>query len=144
MKRVLIAGLVLCTLATSAQASRNVYLKDGGMIQAKAVWRSHGMVHVLVNRDTLTKFAPNELDMKRTFPKQHRVIRKKSAVHRHATGTAAPGGAAVNRKSESNGSGISLPKLPDLSDMKPGSPPAGNEEGAIRKHQREMTERANE
>ncbi|RII25672.1 MAG: hypothetical protein CXR30_17950 [Geobacter sp.] len=144
MKRVLIAGLVLCTLATSAQAGQKVYLKDGGIIQAKAVWRSHGMVHVLINRDTLPEFAPNELDMKRTFPKHHREARKKRPGHKHQAKTAAPDGAAVSETSGDKTSGISLPKLPNLSDMNPVTPSSGGKEGSIRKYNRELIEKTNE
>lgn len=142
MKHVLIAGLLLCTVATSAQAAQNVYLKDGGIIRAKAVWRSQGMVHVLVNRDTLTEFAPNELDMKRTFPK-HRTLRKKHGA-RHVTKTAAPRGTAVSPETEQENPGISLPKLPDLHLPRPERPASGSDEGSIRKYNREMQERTNE
>lgn len=82
MKRVLITALALCILVPPAYAARQVYLKDGGVIRAKSVWRSHGKVQVLVNRDILAEFSPAELDMKRTFPKRHPVPRKKSAACR--------------------------------------------------------------
>lgn len=136
MKLVLITALALCVLVPPAYAARQVYLKDGGVIRAKSVWRSHGKVQVLVNRDTLAEFSPAELDMKRTFPKRHPVARKKSA--------AASNGQVTSQKAEEKKSGISLPTLPKLPEAKPESLMPASEEGAIRKQKREMQERVNE
>jgi len=141
MKRVLITALALCVLVPPAYAARQVYLKDGGVIRAKSVWRSHGKVQVLVNRDTLTEFAPEELDMKRTFPKRHHVPRKKTAAGQAATASNGPG--AVQEPEEKK-SGMSLPKLPDLPEARPESLMPAREEGTIRKQKREMQERVNE
>jgi hypothetical protein len=144
MKPILFAALVLCTLASPAIAARMVYLKDGGVIQAKAVWRSHGKVRVLVNRDTLTEFWPEELNMKLTFVKHHRAARKKPAVAAQQAETAAPNGAAVVQNPREKKTGMSLPKLPALREAKPDNLMPGNNEGTIKKHQREMQEKVNE
>jgi hypothetical protein len=144
MMRMVLTGLVLLGLATPSLAAR-VYLKDGGVINAKSVWHSEGKVHVLVNRDTLAEFLPAEVDLKRTFPKRrhaahgrpHAVIPQKAA--------AAPAEAAAPQKT--SGKGISLPSLPSLPTKLPEmSPPTpgGNEEGVLRKQKREMQERLNE
>jgi hypothetical protein len=142
MKRVLITALALCILVTPAYAARQVYLKDGGVIRAKSVWRSHGKVQVLVNRDILAEFWPAELDMKRTFPKRHPVSRKKTAAGLQAA-TASNGQVAV-QKPEVKKSGMSLPALPERPEAKPENLMPASKEGAIRKQKREMQERVNE
>jgi len=142
--RMILTGLVLLGLATPALAAR-VYLKDGGVINAKSAWRSKGKVHVLVNRDTLAEFLPGEVDLERTFPKARHAARR----HPHAMiprkATATPVGAAVPQKT--SGKGISLPSLPSLPTKLPEmSPPSlgGKEEGTIRKQKREMQEQLND
>ena len=142
MKRVLIAALVLCVLVPPAYAARQVYLKDGGVIRAKSVWRSQGKVQVLVNRDTLAEFLPEELDMKRTFPKRHPVLRKKTAAGRQKTTTS--NGQVTVQKPEEKKSGMSISKLPKLPEAKPESLMPASDEGAIKKHKREMVEKAAE
>jgi hypothetical protein len=144
MMRMVITGLMLLGLATPSLAAK-VYLKDGGVINAKSAWHSQGKVQVLINRDTLVTFLPVEVDQKRTFPQYHRAVRK----HPHAAvpqkGAAAPIAAAMPRKTA--GKGISLPCLPSLpTKLKELSPlsQGGKEEGGIRKQKREMQERLNE
>ena len=145
MMRMIITALVLLGLATPSLAAK-VYLKDGGVIDAKSVWRSPGKVHVLINRDTLTEYSPSEIDMTRTFPKRHRAVRR----HPHAAIPCKGAAVAPTRTStpqKSSGTGFSLPKLPSLPTKLPEmSPPSldGKEEGAIRKQKREMQERLNE
>ncbi|QEM67263.1 hypothetical protein FO488_03230 [Geobacter sp. FeAm09] len=148
MMRMIIAALMLLALATPSLAAR-VYLKDGGRIDAQSVWRSPGKVHVLVNRDTLTEYAPSEIDMKRTFPKRHHraVRRQPHAAIPHKGTAAAPTPAAPVQAAAAQkpaGRGLSLPKLPSkLPEM---SPPSlgGREEGTIRKQKKEMQERLND
>lgn len=142
MKRVLITALALCVLALPAYAARQVYLKDGGVIRAKSVWRSQGKVQVLVNRDTLAEFWPEELDMKRTFPKRHPMRKTSPAADRQKTITS--NGSAAVQKPEEKKTGISLPKLPKLPEAKPESLMPGSDEGSIRKHKREMMEKTSE
>ena len=142
MKRVLITALALGVLVLTAYAARQVYLKDGGVIRAKSVWRTQGKVQVLVNRDILAEFSPAELDMKRTFPKRHPVSRKKTAAGLQAA-TASNGQVTV-QKPEGKKSGMSLPKVPERPEAKPESLMPASEEGAIRKQKREMQERVNE
>lgn len=145
MMRMILTGLVLLGLATPSLAAR-VYLKEGGMIDARSVWRSPGKVHVLVNRDTLTEYAPTEIDMKRTFPKGRRSVRRLPHTAMPGKGAAvAPAQAIVPRKT--SGKGISLPTLPSLPTKLPEmTPPSlgGKEEGTIRKQKKDMQERLNE
>ncbi|HEY4743695.1 MAG TPA: hypothetical protein VIH45_03490 [Desulfuromonadaceae bacterium] len=142
MKRVLITAVAVGVLALPAHAARQVYLKDGGVIKAQSVWRSHGKVQVLVNRDTLVEFWPAEVEMKRTFPKRHPVPRKQAAAGRQAP--TAPNGPVAVQKPEEKKSGMSLPKMPKLPEAKPESLMPGGDEGAIRKHKREMLEKTGE
>ncbi|KAB0668256.1 hypothetical protein F6V30_16485 [Oryzomonas sagensis] len=141
--RMIMTALVLLGLATPSLAAK-VYLKDGGVIGARSVWRSPGKVHVLVNRDTLTEYAPSEVDMKRTFPRRHHVVRRRphAVIPHKGAAAVVPTQAAVPQKK--TGTGMSLPSLPTkLPEM---SPPSlgGKEEGTIRKQKKEMQERLNE
>jgi len=89
MKRILCAVLMSAVLATPAFAAK-VYLKDGGVIQAKRVWRADGKVYVLATRHTLTSFEKSEVDLKRTFVKRHRAAKRTGAVAPQAQTAAAP------------------------------------------------------
>lgn len=142
MIRLLVIALLLSALAVPAAADGLVYLKDGGVIQAASIWRSKGRVQVLVNRESLVEFNPDELYMKRTFPGHHRTARRKPAVKTLKTETAAPGEAAVTRNAKEK-KGFLQQKLPSLPERSPSSP-AGKEEGTLKKQKREMTERLNE
>lgn len=75
MKKIILVVVTICVYATPLMAA-TVYLKEGGTINAKSAWRTKGKVHVLVNRDTLTEFSVYEIDLKRTFARKHRVLRK--------------------------------------------------------------------
>lgn len=66
---ILLALLLNATLATVALA-RPVYLADGGIIEAQRVWQEEGEVFVLLNRDSLITFSPEEIDLKKTFAKK--------------------------------------------------------------------------
>ena len=61
MKRILMCSMMVVFLATPAFAAK-LYLKEGGVIQAKRVWREGGKVYVLATRDTMTSFEPCEVD----------------------------------------------------------------------------------
>ena len=69
--RILLLALLLnASLATMALA-RPVYLADGGIIQAQKVWKEEGRIYVLVNRDSLIHFSPEEINLKKTFAKRY-------------------------------------------------------------------------
>ena len=146
MKRSLWIVLVICTAASPALAARTVYLKEGGTITAKSVWRTNERVHVLVNRDTLTDFPTAEIDLKRTFPRKQRVTKRPiPAAHIPKKAAAARAETAANQKKISGTSRFSLPDLPKLTDRRPESlAPTSGAGGTIRQHNREMEERINE
>jgi hypothetical protein len=143
MKRYFWIVVALMASAEPALAARTVYLKEGGTITATSVWRSKGQVHILVNRDTLTKFPASEIDLKRTFPHRHRSANMSpSAAHIPPSAAAAT---AVRTEEKKNGEGISrisLPKLPALKERNPEEiVPSGGGGGTIRQHKKEMAER---
>jgi len=142
VKRILCAVLLTAVLTTPAFAAK-VYLKDGGVIQAKRVWRAGGKVHVLVTRHTLTTFEPSEINLKRTFAKRHRAVKKVAAVQPQAkTTTAAPNGTAVNQKEADQKAGITIKSLPKLPVKSPESlVPSSGGGGSIKQHKKEMTEK---
>ena len=139
MKGIIISGLVILSLATSAFAAKRVYLKDGGVIEAKSVWRAKGKIQVLVNRDTLAEFWASEIDLKKTFPGQRRMGKKQGTAKTTASGEAA----ATESKSGKN-RGLKPQALPKMPERKPESLSSEKEEGTIRKHKREMQEKMNE
>ena len=140
MKRILCAVLMAVTLATPSFAAK-LYLKDGGFIQARRVWQADGKVYVLATRDTLTSFERSEVNLKRTFPKHHRIA-KKAAGSDHTMTTAAPIQAAVPQNPADKKKGASLPRLPEKSPET--QAPTGGSPGAIRQHKKEMEERIKE
>lgn len=145
MKRILCAALLAVTLATPAFAAK-LYLKDGGVIQAKRVWREGGKVYVLATRHTLTSFEKSEVNLKRTFPKKRHVAKKIGAVGPQAQAhTAAPNGTAVTQKPVGSKIGISLPNVPKLPEKTPESlVPSSGAGGSIKQHKKEMAERLGE
>lgn len=143
MTRLLVLVLAICTVATPALAARMVYLKDGGVIRAKSVWRTGGMVHVLVNRDTLTEFSPAEIDMKRTFAPKRQKIRKPAAAVQK-TESAGAEAAAAEKRAE-NRPESSLPSRPTLTEKNPEDlVPSSGAGGTIRKQKKDMAEKLGE
>jgi len=59
--------IIAVFLSVLPSFAKNVYLKNGEVIDAQRVWQNGGLVHVLVNRDTLIDFTPSEVDSKKTF-----------------------------------------------------------------------------
>ncbi len=146
MKRFLLMMIALCMLTTPAVAASVVYLKDGGKIRAKSVWKSQGRVYVLVNRDSITDFSPAEINMKRTFAhKRHIAKKQEPAVASQTTTSTAP--SAVEAGSQKTGSKLNslINKLPSMPEKTPESlVPSSGSGGTIKKHKKEMAERANE
>ena len=144
MKRILCAVLITVGLTTPALAAK-LYLKEGGVIQAKRVWRSGGKVHVLATRHTQTSFEPSEVNLKRTFPKKRRVVRKTVAAAQSAQTASAPTTQTATPKAAEKKSRLSLPELPKLPEKSPESlVPSNGGGGAIKKHKKEMAERLGE
>lgn len=142
MRRILCATLLAVILATPAFAAR-LYLKDGGVIQAKRVWRENGKVFVWATRDTMTSFEPSEVDLKRTFVKRHRAAKRISAVQPQAqTAAAAPKRAAAGPKTADKKTGLTLPSLPKLPEKSPATlVPSSGGSGTIRQQKKEMEEK---
>ena len=147
MKRFLMAALMTTALATPALAAK-LYLKDGGVIEAKRVWRAHGKVYVLATRDTMTAFEPSEVNLKQTFPHHRRAKRKKvAAVHPVAAkAPAAVPVATLQSPAKKNGMKLpGLPKLPSLPEKTPDSlVPSSGGGGTIKQHKKEMADRIGE
>ena len=144
MKRILCAVLITVGLTTPALAAK-LYLKEGGVIQAKRVWRSGGKVHVLATRHTQTSFEPSEVNLKRTFPKKRRVVRKTVAAAQSAQTASAPTTQTATPKAAEKKSRLSLPELPKLPERSPESlVPSSGGGGSIKKHKKEMAERLGE
>ena len=104
--------------------ARQVYLKDGGIVEAQSVRQQGGLVVVQVNRDTVVEFERSEVDLHRTFrpagKKKHPVSHKKaSASQRTAPAVKNIPAAAAGT---SSAPGASLPTAPAAA--KPAPPPA--------------------
>jgi len=145
MKRILCAVLLGAVMATPAVAAK-LYLKEGGVIQAKRVWRSGGKVYVLATPYTETSFERSEVDMKRTFPKKRRVAKKVRVVPPQAQSpAAAPSEAAAVKAPVENKSRVSLPSLPNLPEKSPESlVPSTGAGGTIRQQKKELSEKLGE
>jgi len=142
MRRILSVALVALFLATPAFAAK-LYLKGGGVIQAQRVWRSGDRVYVLATRDTMTSFEKSEVNMKRTFPKKTRPVKKIEALEPQAQKkTAAPNGAAEIEKPVEKKTGLTLPSLPKLPERTPESlVPSSGAGGTIKKQKKDMAEK---
>lgn len=79
--------LTACTLLLLAGIcwGKEVYLKDGGIIDCQSFWKRGKVVVVKINRDTMLEFRQSEIDLKRTFKttgkKAHHIKRKKTSRH---------------------------------------------------------------
>lgn len=88
MKTFITVSLFIFALLLSAgpATAKTFYLKGGSTIEYKRVWKQGGLIYLLVNRDTLVAFLPEEVDQRRTlkaagmkkFPRQY--VKKKYAV----------------------------------------------------------------
>jgi hypothetical protein len=138
--------LVVCWVATASAA--RVYLKDGSWINAKKVWRHKAKVVVLVNRDSITSFTNEELNLKKTFPPRKKRIKKTPPVvpaSVASTPVAAPAAAPalVVTPPPKEGKQLTVPNLRmKLPEREP--PKLGGGEGSIRKQKQEMEKRLNE
>lgn len=91
--RLLLLALLLNTVLATMALARPVYLADGGIIQAQRVWQEEGRIYVLLNRDSLITFSPEEINLKKTFAKKRQSATspgKKSATAKAPATTAAP------------------------------------------------------
>lgn len=127
MKRVrLIYGILLLLgvlFATTAFA-RPVYLKDGTVIQAQQVWQEDDRVYVLVNRDSLIFFYPEEVSLKKTFAKRPGAapsVKKKTAV---TGGQVAPASQAAPTQTQPKAAAVVQAAAPPTAVKQPQPAPA--------------------
>ena len=63
---------------------KQVYLKDGSIVECESVWRRGDLIVVKINRDTLVEFERREIDLRRTSlpggQKPHRKVRKRTGA----------------------------------------------------------------
>lgn len=78
--------LFMWLLSAGVCFGKQVFLKDGGIIDGQSAWQKGGKVFVKVNRDIIADFNANEIDLRRTFPKAASSSRQ---VHRKVTAEAA-------------------------------------------------------
>ncbi|MDO9081587.1 MAG: DUF5684 domain-containing protein, partial [Desulfuromonadales bacterium] len=52
----------------------------GGKIEAQKVWQEDGRVYVLLNRDSLITFSPQEINLQKTFAKKKQVAKAKAVA----------------------------------------------------------------
>lgn len=71
--------------------AKEVFLKDGSVLDCDSFWRRNGQVVVKVNRDIILEFAAGEVDLRRTLQQE----RKPSQVKRKSPRAAHPKGAAA-------------------------------------------------
>ena len=107
-------------IATEALAAR-VYLKDGSVVECQSFWSSKGTVYVKVNRDVLLEFAPDEVNVKKTFSK--RPVKKKvraAPVKEEQAALSAPVAGQTDKQASPDGK----PVTPTGVQTTPGSPNA--------------------
>ncbi|QOX77926.1 hypothetical protein FY034_02870 [Trichlorobacter lovleyi] len=144
--KTLFSVVVLVLLWAVSSPAAVVYLKDGGQIKAKRVWRENGKVVVLVNHESITSFASSEVNLKKTFPPRKKRVRPQKATQSPAAapGSPATGTTAVQAPEQpaKGGKKITLPSLPNK--LPERQIPTASEEGTLRKQKREMDERLKE
>jgi len=77
--RISVLIMFVWLMLAGACFGKQVYLSDGSIIDCESFWRHGDQVVVKINRDTVLKFARNEIDERRTFVK----ARKKTRHVRH-------------------------------------------------------------
>jgi hypothetical protein len=75
---------ILLAAAVQARTLKEVYLRDGGIINCQKVWQENGKVMVLVNRDTLLDLSKSEVDLKKTFARKPAQAVKKTKSSKKA------------------------------------------------------------
>jgi len=86
-------------MLTGVCLGKQVYLRDGGIVECQSVWLRGDLVVVKINRDTLVEFERKEIDLRRTHlaggKKTHRVRHGKPAGVVRPLGAAKPASAAA-------------------------------------------------
>jgi hypothetical protein len=64
--------------------AKQVFLRDDSVLECESFWRGRGQIVVKVNRDVMLEFAPEEVDLSRTFPhKANAKAKAKATQPRH-------------------------------------------------------------
>ena len=96
MKGLMVAMAVVCAVVWSGPQAegKTFYLKNGEEIEYQQSWQKDGMIHLLVNRDTLLQFAPEDVNLKRSrVAAQAKIPTRKTAK----AATAASASASTSR-----------------------------------------------
>ncbi|MHB8057371.1 MAG: DUF5684 domain-containing protein [Desulfuromonadaceae bacterium] len=125
MRRIVLV-LFMWLMLAGVCLGKQVYLKDGGVINGQSAWQRGNKVFVKINRDIVADFNLNEVDLRRTFPKtaaapRHQQ-RKVAASVPAATARRMQPASAV--KAEPNGT-VPVPQPPAavIPPTEPASPP---------------------
>lgn len=113
--RLVLAVFFCVLLAASAESAQNkaVYLKDGGIIDCEAFWKTDGKIMVRVNRDVLLDLQKDEVDLTRTFAKKPLQAKKKVKLRKkHVSSSPVNPPSAVPAQNVSAGKGV--PGKPDV------------------------------
>ncbi|HYS43733.1 MAG TPA: hypothetical protein VEM32_07100, partial [Geobacteraceae bacterium] len=95
MKGLFVFVTLAATLCIAPQLwAKTFYLKNGEQIKYQRYWQKEGRVYLLINRDTLVDFAPEEVDLEQTAKAAKTGVVKKKVAHkkhvkRHAAQKAA-------------------------------------------------------
>lgn len=96
LARYVVPVMFLWLVSAGVCLGREVYLKDGGVIEAQSAWRQGDKVFVMVNRDILADFNLNEVDLRRTFPKSSASHRRHHHRRVSSRAAASPGKSAAS------------------------------------------------
>lgn len=82
---------------SGASFAKQVFFRDGSVLECESVWRRDGLIFVKVNRDVVLEFAPAELDLRRSMrqTRQKGVQAKRKRSHAGAAGAVAAASAVT-------------------------------------------------
>lgn len=106
--------LLMWLMVAGVCYGKQVYLQDGGIIDAQSAWRQGGKVFVKVNRDIVAEFNPKEIDLRRTFPGS-------APPSRHVKRTASAADKSTEAKQAA--AAVAPPPKPAVQATPPVSPP---------------------
>ncbi len=130
---ILITLATLCFLAQPVLA-RTFYLKNGEQINYQKSWKKNGRIYVLINRDTLIDFAPEEVNLKKTY--HHGISKKRVKHHRGKRHEGVLKGQGKGMKPSADGKPVSrktAPEKPAAGKAMPAQPAAKAHAGAQEK-----------
>lgn len=110
--------------------AKQVYLRDGGIVEAQSIRRQGNLIIVQVNRDTVVEFTRSEVDLRRTRldggKKPRRAVHKKAHGTVHSPAALKTAGAATNgRQTPASPGAPQAPSAKTTQAVKPGLVPVG-------------------